>query len=197
MKTIDYYMTLNSPWAYLGSRPLMELAKSRGFTVDIKPAKFGPIFEKTGGLPVAKRAPARQEYRKMELRRWSAFRQRPMKLEPKFFPAAEALGTRMVLRAKLAGADAVRLSSEISCAQWEMEQDFADPAVLAAAAKRAGIDPAILTTGPTDSELDALHDSYTAEALTRGVFGAPTYRLPSGELLWGQDRLEFLDRAMA
>ena len=197
MTTIDYYLTLNSPWAYLGSRRFMEIAKARGATINIKPAKFGPIFEQTGGLPLAKRAPARRNYRMMEMKRWTAFRERPVTLEPKFFPADEGPGTRMVLRAKLAGLDAVRLSSEISCAQWEMEQNFAEASVLEAAAKRAGIDPSKLAGGPSDAELDAMHDGFTTEALARGVFGAPTYMLPSGEFFWGQDRLDFLDRALA
>ncbi len=197
MTTIDYYLTLNSPWAYLGSRRFMEIAKARGAAINIKPAKFGPIFEQTGGLPLAKRAPARRNYRMMELKRWKAFRDRPLTLEPKFFPADEGAATRMVLRAKLAGLDAVRLSSEISCAQWEMEQNFADTTVLEAAAKRAGLDLSKLAGGPSDAELDAMHDGFTTEALARGVFGAPTYMLPSGEFFWGQDRLDFLDRALA
>ena len=196
MTTIDYYMTLNSPWAYLGSRPLMDLARRKSVTIDIKPTRFGPVFEKTGGLPLAKRAPARRAYRLMELERWRRFRNRPLVKEPKFFPADETAGTRMVLRAKLAGLDAVRLSSEIGTAQWEMEQDIAQPDVLAAAAARAGIDLARLAKGPSDAELDAMNDAFTQEAIARGVFGAPTYMLPSGEFFWGQDRLEFLERAL-
>jgi 2-hydroxychromene-2-carboxylate isomerase len=42
-----------------------------------------------------------------------------------------------------------------------------------------------------------MHDELTAEAIKRGIFGAPSYVLPSGEIFWGQDRLEFLDRALA
>ena len=68
--TVDYHVTLNSPWSYLGSRPLIEIAKARGARIDIKPTKFGPVFERTGGLPLAKRAPARRAYRLMELERW-------------------------------------------------------------------------------------------------------------------------------
>ncbi len=132
----------------------------------------------------------------MELDRWRKFRDRPLVLEPKFFPANEAPGTRMILRAKLAGLDAVRLSSEIGCAIWEMEQDIALPEVLAAAATRAGIDAAKIPAGPTDAELDAMNDAFTQEAISRGVFGAPTYMLPSGEFFWGQDRLDFLERAL-
>ena len=79
-----------------------------------------------------------------------------------------------------------------------MEQSIADPAALAAAAERAGLDAeAIRKTGPSDGELDEMHDALTAEAIKRGVFGAPSYVIPSGEIFWGQDRLEFLDRALA
>jgi 2-hydroxychromene-2-carboxylate isomerase len=196
MTTIDYFMTLNSPWAYLGSRRLIEIAGAKGAKIDIKPTKFGPVFEVTGGLPLPKRAPARRAYRLMELDRWRKFRNRPLVLEPKFFPANEALGTRMILRAKLAGFDAVRLSSEFGCAIWELEQDISQPEVLAAAAVRAGIDTGKLASAPTDAELDAMNDAFTQEAISRGVFGAPTYMLPSGEFFWGQDRLEFLERAL-
>jgi 2-hydroxychromene-2-carboxylate isomerase len=50
--TIDYYLSLNSPWTYMGSALFAEIAKRNGATVNVKPAKFGPIFEKTGGLPL-------------------------------------------------------------------------------------------------------------------------------------------------
>ena len=50
--------------------------------------------------------------------------------------------------------------------------------------------------GPSDVELDALHEQFTKEALAVGVFGAPSFVLPSGEIFWGQDRLELLERAL-
>ena len=50
--TVDYYMSLNSPWTYLGSALFAEVAKRNGVTVNVKPSKFGPIFEQTGGLPL-------------------------------------------------------------------------------------------------------------------------------------------------
>jgi 2-hydroxychromene-2-carboxylate isomerase len=37
---------------------------------------------------------------------------------------------------------------------------------------------------------------HSQEAIARGVFGSPTYVLRD-ELFWGQDRLDFLDRALA
>ena len=198
MPTITYYMSLNSPWTYLGSARFAGMAKRHGCKVDIKPARFGEIFSKTGGLPLPKRSAERRAYRMMELKRWRDQTKLPITLEPKYFPSDEAPGTRLVIAAKLQGKDAHALATEIGRALWEREENIAETGVLAAAAKRAGLDAdAIEKAGPSAAELDKLHDQYTAEALEHGVFGAPSYVLESREFFWGQDRLEFLDRALA
>ncbi|MGE5510636.1 MAG: 2-hydroxychromene-2-carboxylate isomerase [Bacteroidota bacterium] len=198
MPVISYYMTVNSPWTYLGSARFAEIARRHGCTVDIKPAKFGEVFAKTGGFPLPKRSPERRAYRLMDMKRWRDHLKIPINVEPKYFPANEVPGTRFVLAAKLAGKDAHALATEIGRSLWELEQDIADSAVLDACAKRAGLDAdSIRKSAPPDSELDALHDKLTAEAISRGVFGAPSYVLESGEIFWGQDRLDFLDRALA
>jgi 2-hydroxychromene-2-carboxylate isomerase len=198
MPTIDYYISLNSPWTYLGSARFAAIAKKHDCTVNVKPAKFAEVFAKTGGLPLVKRAPERRAYRLMDLKRWRDHLGVPINIEPKYFPSDEAPGTRLVLAAKLQGTDAHRLATEIGKALWEMEQSIAEPAALAAAAERAGLDAeTIRKAGPSDAELDGMHDELTAEAIKRGVFGAPSYVLASGEIFWGQDRLEFVDRALA
>lgn len=195
--TVDYYMTLTSPWTYLGSAPFVEIAKRNNVKVNIKPCKFGPIFEQTGGLPLPKRSPQRRAYRMMELRRWREVRDVPLVLEPKYFPCDDSMGTRLVIAAKLKGRDALKLSQELGRAVWEREETLADPDHVASAARRAGLDAAELRAGgPSDAELDALHEQFTSEALTAGVFGAPSFVLPSGEVFWGQDRLELLERTL-
>lgn len=194
---IDYYLSLNSPWTYIGSGPFAEIARRYGASVNVKPAKFGPIFEQTGGLPLPKRSPQRQAYRMMELRRWREVRGLPLNVEPKHFPCDDAAVTRLVIAAKLQGKDAHKLSLELGRAIWEREESFTDPAVIASSAQRAGLDAAALRAGgPSDTELDALYEQFTQEALKAGVFGAPSYVLPSGEIFWGQDRLDLLERAL-
>ena len=195
--TIDYYLSLNSPWTYMGSGPFAEIARRYGVTVNVKPCKFGPIFEQTGGLPLPKRSPQRRAYRLMELRRWREVRGIPLNVEPRYFPSDDLAAIRLVIAAKLQGKDAHRLSLEFGRAIWEREESLADAAVMAAAAQRAGLDASALRAdGPTDAELDALYDQFTQDALKAGVFGAPSYVLPSGEIFWGQDRLELLERAL-
>jgi 2-hydroxychromene-2-carboxylate isomerase len=181
----------------MGSAPFAEIARRYGATVDVKPAKFGPIFEQTGGLPLPKRSPQRQAYRLMELKRWREVRGIPLTVEPRYFPSDDLAATRLVIAAKLQGKDAHRLSLEFGRAIWEREESLADAAVMSAAAQRAGQDASALrANGPSDPELDALYEQYTQDALKAGVFGAPSYVLPSGEIFWGQDRLELLDRAL-
>jgi 2-hydroxychromene-2-carboxylate isomerase len=195
--TIDYYLSLNSPWTYMGSALFGEIAKRNGATVNVKPARFGPIFEKTGGLPLPKRSPERQAYRLVELKRWREVRNIPLTVQPKYFPSDDSQATRLVIAAKLAGKDAHKLSLELGRALWEREESLADAAATSAAATRAGLDAAALrASGPADAELDKLYDQYTQDALAAGVFGAPSYVLPSGEIFWGQDRLELLERAL-
>jgi 2-hydroxychromene-2-carboxylate isomerase len=195
--TVDYYMTLTSPWTYLGSAPFAEIARRNYVTVNVKPCKFGPIFDQTGGLPLPKRSPQRRAYRMMELKRWREVRGVPLILEPKCFPCDDTEATRLVIAAKLQGKDAHRLSLELGRALWEREETLTDHDTLSSAAQRAGLDAAELRAGgASDAELDALREQYTQEALTVGVFGAPSFVLPSGEIFWGQDRLELLERAL-
>ena len=195
--TIDYYLSLTSPWTYLGSARFAEIAKRNGAAVNVKPCKFGPIFEQTGGLPLPKRSPQRRAYRMMELKRWREALGIPIHLEPKYFPCDDAAATRLVIAAKLQGKDAHKLSLELGRVVWEREETLTDPEAVAAAAGRAGLDAAELrAASPSDAEIDKIHEQYTQEALAAGVFGAPSYVLPSGEIFWGQDRLELLERAL-
>lgn len=198
MEVIDYYISLNSPWTYLGSQRFADIAKRHGVIVRTKPAKFMEVFAKTGGLPLPKRSPERQAYRMMELKRWRDYLSVPIVLQPEFFPSDETLGVRLVIAAEKAGLNALGISIEIGRELWERDQNIGEESALRTAVIRAGVDyEALAESMPDDVELDAVWDGNTKEALSRGVFGAPSYVLESGEIFWGQDRLDFLNRALA
>ena len=86
-KTVDYYFSPISPWTYLGHARFADMAKRHGAAVNVKPADFGKVFPVSGGLPLAKRAPQRQAYRLVELKRFRDHLKLPLNLQPKFFPA--------------------------------------------------------------------------------------------------------------
>lgn len=200
-KVIDYYLTLISPWAYLGSRRFAEIARRHGAEVRVKPVNFGEIFPRTGGLPLAKRAPERQAYRLVELKRWSEHLGIPIRLQPKHFPAPEALAARMVIAAGETGGKPpefapLELAAAFGKAVWEEERDIGDAATCEKIAAEAGHDAAALRAKAEESATETRHAALTEEAVSRGVFGAPSY-VYKDEIFWGQDRLDFLDRALA
>jgi 2-hydroxychromene-2-carboxylate isomerase len=194
MKTIDYYFTPNSPWTYLGHARFVDVAKRHGASIEVKPVDFGKIFSVSGGLPLARRAPQRQAYRMMELKRWRQHLGVPLTLEPKYFPYDGSLASRLILAAD--GLDALRLAGAILKGCWAEERNMADEGDLAEVARQQGLDADALLASAKSAQAREKYESLTEEAIALQVFGAPTYAYRK-ELFWGQDRLEFLDRALA
>ncbi|MCC7274943.1 MAG: 2-hydroxychromene-2-carboxylate isomerase [Alphaproteobacteria bacterium] len=197
-KHVDYYFSLNSPWAYLGSARFAALVARHGATVSVKPVDYSRIFPQSGGLPLPKRAPQRQAYRLMELQRWRDWLKVPLVLHPKAFPSPETPRVQMVLAARSAGGDgdAMRLAHALMAALWADDLDVNDVVVLDRVAAAAGFDGAKLRAAGADPAIAGGYDVDTEAAMARGVFGAPTY-IVDGEIFWGQDRLDFLDRKLA
>lgn len=195
-ETIDYYVALQSPWTYLGHQRLIDIANRHGAEIHVWPVNYGVIFPQTGGLPLPKRAPERQAYRMFELKRWQAFTGVPMNFQPKHFPTDESLAAGMVIMAREQGLDAVGLAGAILAAVWAEEKDIGERDALIETANAVGLDGAALAEAGATAEATARWQSDTEAAVERGVFGAPTYFLRD-EPFWGQDRLEFVDRALA
>lgn len=192
-KTIDYYFSPISPWTYLGHQRLSEIAKRHSARINVKPADYGPIFAASGGLPLPQRSNQRQAYRLADLQRWRDYLQLPLNLHPKFFPADATRAAHMILAAKAIGEQSqMRLTGAILRACWVEERNIADPDVLMAIANEQAVDPNALDFSSAAEQFQAT----TQEALVRQVFGAPSF-VYRNEIFWGQDRLDFLDRALA
>ena len=194
---VDYYVSPVSPFTYLGHDAFVALARKARAPVALKPVDLGRVFPVSGGLPLAKRAPQRQAYRLVELKRWSAHRGIRLNAMPKHFPVPAELASLWVLAAAQADVDAgLRLLGAIGRACWTEERDIGDVATLRTLAASSGLDAAMLEerAGAPDTRMH--FDTLTQEAIDRGVFGVPTY-VYRGEMFWGPDRLDFLGRALA
>ncbi|HJP21450.1 MAG: 2-hydroxychromene-2-carboxylate isomerase [Alphaproteobacteria bacterium] len=195
-KIIGYYYGLSSPWTYLGGPRLEAIAQRQGAAIAYKPCDFAQVFAQSGGLPVAKRAPQRQAYRLVELERWSRHLDMPLVLQPAHFPTPGARAGLMVIAAQKAGPGAGALSNAIMAALWAENEDIEDPETLLRAAAGCGLDGDALLVEAGQAEAAATLQANTEEAMTRHVFGAPTYAV-NEEIFWGQDRLDFVERALA
>ena len=197
MLTIDYYFTAQSPWTCLGHDRFVRMAEAAGAQVRVLPADFGQIFAASGGLPLAKRAPQRQAYRLVELRRFSAHLGVPMNLQPRFFPVAADDAGRLIIAASIEGGSqaALALGGAIFRAVWQQDRNIADAQTLAQLLAEQGL-PAAWLEQARSPQVQQVYESHTAGAIAAGVFGAPSY-VVEGEIFWGQDRLDFLQRRLA
>lgn len=195
-KVVEHFFSITSPWTYLGIDRLHEIAARHGATVVHKPANFAEIFAVSGGLPLPKRAPQRQAYRMAELRRWRDFLGIPLNPAPKHFPAKGWPAAGMVTAAREQGLDSGRMAVAILRALWAEERNIDDLDVLEAIAGENGFDGAALIETAEGAAIKAVFAADTQEAIDREVFGAPTY-IYKDVMLWGQDRLDFLERALA
>jgi 2-hydroxychromene-2-carboxylate isomerase len=199
---VSCYYSLSSPWAYFGGPRLMEIIRRRGATLVLKPYDFQDVAPRTGGVPLRTRPQPRRTYHALELDRWRKHLGMPLELEPRHYPQ-DGLPAGwnkppgwMVIAAQARGLDAPKLSHALLRALWAEERDTADAAVRIAIADENGLPGAELQREETSPKVQALYRQFSEEAERLGVFGAPTYVL-EGERFWGQDRLEFLDRALA
>lgn len=196
MASIDFYLSTMSPWCYLAGDRMQQIATRHGASVSYKPLDVLQLFDRTGGTRPANRHPSRIEYREQDLRRWSAHLNLPLNLKPAFFPVNTAPSSYAVIAAQQAGGgDTGGLVQGFLRAVWAEDRDIADDATIRDILAANGFDPDL-----ADKGLFIGAETYGRnldEAVNAGVFGAPFYIIrETGERFWGQDRLDFLDRAL-
>ena len=196
--TVDCFMTPVSPYVYLGHQRLRQICARTGATLRLRVVDLGKVFPVSGGVALKDRAPQRQAYRLQELARWRDFLGMPLTLQPRYFPVPPAAASTLILAAAERHGQDIALDLAFDClrAVWAEERNIADADTLREIAQARGLDGAALLTQAASDGIAATFAQHTDEAIARGVFGAPTYAL-GNELFWGQDRLDFVERALA
>ena len=202
MIEVSCFYSLSSPWAYFAGPKLQEILRRHHVKLVLKPYDFQEVAPRTGGVPLRTRPEPRRSYHALELDRWRKYLGMPLQLTPKYYPAdGKPAGWNkppgwMVIAAQERGLDAARLSHALLRALWAEERDTSDQTVRVAVADENGLPGAELAQAEQSEPVQKLYKAYSYEAERLGIFGAPTYVL-DGERFWGQDRLDFLDRALA
>lgn len=194
---VQCYYSLSSPWAYFAGPRIVEIARRHHAQVVVKPYDFQEVAPKTGGIPILTRPLPRQAYHALELQRWSKFLGMPLNAKPRFYPPVDnKTPGHTVIAAQQLGYDYLRLSHAILRAIWWEERNVALAEIRKQIADENGMDGDTLIRLEKSNPVTAEYRRNTDEVEQLGVFGAPTYVFES-ELFWGQDRLDFLDRALA
>lgn len=193
---VDYYFAPHSPWTYLGHARFTQMTLDAGSSVRVRPMDLAQIFPISGGLPLLKRAPQRQAYRLLELQRFSQALGLPLIVQPRYFPVAADDAARLIVAVErdLGSAAALKLTGAVGAAVWAQERNIADADTLAALLAECDLDPVFLMRAQ-EADTQTRYTHNTQVAIEAGVFGAPSYVI-DGELFWGQDRLDFVERRL-
>ena len=197
-KTLELIFDFGSPNAYLTLKVLPELLDRTGADLVITPCLLGGIFKATGTkAPMVQyaEAPAKLAYEHLEMRRFiekhglSRFRLNP------HFP----VNTLTIMRGAIVAGDEGTLDDYVDAvnrAMWEEGLKMDDPDVITAFLSANGFDGPALLARTQEPDIKAKLVANTEAAVTRGVFGIPTFFV-GDEMFFGKDRLDQVEEALA
>jgi 2-hydroxychromene-2-carboxylate isomerase len=189
---LEFYFDFSSPYGYLASEKIDELAARFGRKVKWRPILLGVVFKHTGAVPLSL-APLKGEYSLRDFDRSARFMGIPFRV-PERFPLATQVPARAYYW--LHGQDcalARRFAHAIYRAYFVDGRDIAAIETVLAIASDLGVDKNALAAAlETEAIKQRLKDEVDA-ALKRGVFGSPMIYC-DGEPFMGADRLPQLER---
>lgn len=194
-KQVEFLFDVGSPYTYLAYHRLPAIAAARGAAILWRPILLGGVFQATGNRSPVEVA-AKGRYSMLDLQRWARHYGVPMTMNPDF-----PINTLPLMR----GAVAMQLRSDeefqrylaaIFKAMFETPRNLNLPAEVGRVLEDAGFDPQFFLGLIADPLVKDTLKENTTRAVERGVFGAPAFFV-GDQLFWGQDRLQFVDAALA
>jgi 2-hydroxychromene-2-carboxylate isomerase len=201
-KRLTFYFDFSSPFAYLAATQIEALGSRQGASVEWQPFLLGGLFRAIGiaDVPLFQMPAAKQKHVYADIDRWARYYGVPFTF-PSRFPMNSLKPLRVALQ--LNDEHRKRFASAVFAAYWAEDRDIGDDTVLVDIATKLGLDGLALIAGTHDEAIKARLKRITDDAARLGVFGAPTFVVEdpgcpeSAELFWGQDRLDFVERALA
>lgn len=198
MERVEFYFDLVSPYSYLAHTQVGRICREAGAELVLRPMLLGAVHKEIG-LQAPIWVPNKGPYQVRDIHRWAEYYGLPMR-----FPEPFPFRTLKSMRAAMVRAEEGDLETfvrEAFALYWEeggapkgiKEVDEDGP--LREVAARIGAEPEeVLEKAASEEAKEALKNA-TAEAVERGVFGAPTFFV-GDEMFWGNDRLHFVEAAL-
>ena len=197
MPIIDYYYSAHSAYAYLGAAALYDICARHGATLVHKPIGLSPVVEAQGSLPFRDRTQAHVDYFfGREIERWAEYRDVPIvSFRPTHHDADYSIANGMIAALETTGDQVDQLSLAILQAHWRDDADLSDMGTLQRIADGAGLNGKDLVIMGQSEQAQRHVKKNSSAARGLSVFGSPTY-IVDGDVFYGQDRLELIERAL-
>jgi 2-hydroxychromene-2-carboxylate isomerase len=193
--TLEFWYEFASTYSYPAAWRVDRLAGAQGVRVIWRPFLLGPLLQRQQGLTDSpfNLVEAKGRYMWRDLERVCHQEMLPFR-RPKIFPRRTLLAARLAL----VGAEQGWISGfsrGVFAAYFGQDRDISDPDVLSQIVLEAGGDPRADLAEAHGEPIKAALRASCHEAEHKGVFGAPSFvcietGAASGELFWGNDRLE-------
>lgn len=192
-KTLEFYYDFGSPTTYLAHKALPGITERTGAKLVYKPILLGGIFKGASNQsPVM--VPAKGAWMLKDLARWAEKWGAPLNFNPHF-----PINTLPLMRGAIGLSDDERAGAyrnAVFNAIWVDQKNMGDPAVIGEVVEAAGIPADEFQKLASDAAVNEKLKIETEAALTRGIFGAPTFFI--GETMhFGQDRLHFVEEDLS
>lgn len=197
MTDLTYFYSAHSAYAYLGSARLMQICADHSLTLVHRPIPLSPVVEAQGSMPFRDRTQGHVDYFfGREIERWAQWRDVPIvPFRPTHHDADYAMASGMILALGDQGPQVDAMAHALLEAHWRDDADLSDVETLQQVARHLGHDPQALMHAAQSDAVAAQYAANAQAALSTPVMGSPTYVL-KGEVFYGQDRLEMLERAI-
>lgn len=192
MTPIDFYFDFSSPYGYIASEQIDDLAARYGRTVNWHPILLGAIFKVTNTIPLVQ-MPVKGRYYLRDFARSARFFGVPFR-QPEPFPIATQNAARAFLWLQDRDPAAARRFAHACFRAYFVDNvDISDAERVLALAASLGVDRKALAAALNDPAMKERFRADNDAAIALGVCGSP-YFIVDGEPFWGSDRLPQLER---
>jgi 2-hydroxychromene-2-carboxylate isomerase len=187
--SLDFWYDFASTYSYLSAMRIEQVCAEAGVTIRWRPFLLGPIFAAQGWTNSPFNLfPAKGKYMWRDMERRCRKYGLPLK-RPSPFPQNSLSSARVALAGREAGWTPAftRACFHLAFAEGRSIQD--EP-VIVEALRAAGVDAQGALVLARSEEVKGRLKAETELAKSIGIFGAPAFVTPDGEIFWGDDRLE-------
>ena len=190
MSGLTFWFDVHSPWAYLASARIGDLARKHGLALRWRPLHLPRLMDEIGGMKPLEASPQRVAWFRQDILDWAEFQGLPLRQHPDY-PLRNSRALRACIFAEEQG-QGEAFARLVLKGYWAEEADITDVEQLARWAEAAGLDPEAVKAAALSEAYKERLEENTREAIARGVFGVPTVDTGT-KLYFGNDRLDLLD----
>lgn len=190
MTGLTFWFDVHSPWVYLASFRVGDIARKHGLPLRWRPLHLPRLLDEIGGVKPLEATPARVAWFRQDIVDHAELIGVPLRTHP-HYPLRNSRALRACILAEEQGR-AEAFACRVLKGYWAEEADITDLDQLARWGVEAGLDAEAVKAAAVSEDYKQKLEDNTAEAIARGIFGVPTIDT-GAKLYFGNDRLDLLD----